>query len=103
MFLIACNPPTVDLEKNSQLSEPSKQNNSKRLAEFFEQSYQQDLERSPMTQSYRGIKWDYDKWDDVSEDKINQDIQLAQERLAEIDTFNFKQLKDNEKTQFRII
>ncbi|MFT4940571.1 MAG: hypothetical protein ACI88A_003628 [Paraglaciecola sp.] len=102
LLLFACNPAPVDDQKNSQLVEQSDNNESIRLADFFEQSYQQDLQRSPMTQSYRGIKWDYDKWDDVSESKKDQDIQLANKRLTAINAFDLDQLKDNEKLSLKL-
>lgn len=44
---------------------------------FFERTFEEDLKSSPMFQSYLGIKWDYDKWNDVSEEQKEKDIAKA--------------------------
>lgn len=40
---------------------------SQKANNFFERTYNEGLDRSPMQQTYLGIKKDQDKWDDVSE------------------------------------
>ncbi len=58
------------------------------LMAFFQRAYEEDLARSPMTQSYRGIKTDYDKWDDLSEDFAKESLALSEARLEELRGFD---------------
>jgi uncharacterized protein (DUF885 family) len=78
------------------------QSESQRLAEFFEQSFEQDLKRSPMYQSYLGLKWDYDKWDDISEQHNNETVTLLKERLSQLQNFDLDQLSEQEKLSFKV-
>ncbi len=48
---------------------------------FFEASFQKALDRSPMFQSYLGIKKDYDKWEDLSEEKGAEDLEITKQDL----------------------
>lgn len=51
---------------------------------FFEAYDQAQLARSPVGQSYRGIKTDYDKWDDESDAEAVRRNQAANAALAEM-------------------
>ncbi|RMF18254.1 MAG: DUF885 domain-containing protein [Alphaproteobacteria bacterium] len=55
-----------------------------RLAAFFQRAFEARLARSPMGQSYLGIKTDYDKWDDLSDAHADGDIALVKGQLAEL-------------------
>ncbi|PKV52053.1 uncharacterized protein (DUF885 family) [Aquimarina sp. MAR_2010_214] len=56
---------------------------SKKLNDWFEVQFQQEIDRSPMMQTYLGIKTDdYGKWDDISSKKEAEDLEKAKERLA---------------------
>lgn len=54
---------------------------TKKANAFFEQSFQVNLERSPMQQSYLGIKTDYDKWDDLTDKKAQEDLEITKSQL----------------------
>lgn len=58
--------------------------NADALNAFFEEVFQEQVMRSPMTQTFLGIKNDYDKWDDVSPERELEDRELARARLAEM-------------------
>lgn len=72
------------------------------LNAFFARVYEEDLARSPMLQSYRGIKDDYDKWDDISEAAQDEELRLAQARLEELRGFDFDALNANDKLSYQI-
>lgn len=48
---------------------------------FFEKSYNESLDRSPISQSYYGIKKDYDKWDDISDEKVKLELEIKRVEL----------------------
>ena len=103
--LMACSPApqstssttTADTERPAQM-----QSESERLAAFFERTFQDDLKRSPQFQSYLGIKWDYDKWGDVSDAFADETIAIAKNRLQEISKFDTSKLSEQEKMSIRL-
>ena len=88
---------TADTERPAQM-----QSESERLAAFFERTFQDDLKRSPQFQSYLGIKWDYDKWGDVSDVFADETIAIAKNRLQEISQFDTSKLSEQEKMSIRL-
>jgi uncharacterized protein (DUF885 family) len=54
------------------------------LNAFFEAYDQAQLARSPMGQSFRGIKTDYDKWNDFSDAEAVRQNEMANAALAEM-------------------
>ncbi|MCP4235213.1 MAG: DUF885 domain-containing protein [Aestuariibacter sp.] len=88
---------TADTERPAQM-----QSESERLAAFFERTFQDDLKRSPQFQSYLGIKWDYDKWGDVSDAFADETIAIAKNRLQEIAKFDTSKLSEQEKMSIRL-
>ncbi len=57
---------------------------SARLNAFFETKFEESLTRSPMAQTFRGIKTDYDKWDDASEANAVKEMNIQRETVAEM-------------------
>ncbi|MFT6898345.1 MAG: hypothetical protein ACJA13_002765 [Paraglaciecola sp.] len=91
--------------QTSQVSASGQQANqtdSQRLATFFADNFQASLQRSPLTQSYLGYKWDYDKWDDISEAFKDQSHAIAQQQLQALSTFNPKALSVEEKVSLAL-
>lgn len=80
-------------------SEPAQQatNESERLAKFFDDSFQAVLKDSPIYQSYLGIKWDYDSWDEITEAEADKDINRIREGLKTIASFDATTLNEQEK------
>ncbi|GGF71888.1 DUF885 domain-containing protein [Alteromonas lipolytica] len=75
---------------------------SAKLAAFFERTFEEDLKRSPLFQTYLGIKWDYDKWDDISEERIEQNIEIEKNRLNEADRFDTSKLSEQEQLSLKL-
>ena len=57
---------------------------SARLNAFFATKFDESLTRSPMAQTFRGIKTDYDKWDDASEANVVKEMNIQRETVAEM-------------------
>ena len=72
------------------------------MPRFFERTFQDDLKRSPQFQSYLGIKWDYDKWGDVSDAFADETIAIAKNRLQEISQFDTSKLSEQEQMSIRL-
>ena len=54
---------------------------SKRLNNWFQEQFKQDLKDSPEMQTRIGDKTDYDKWDDISPKAEEKRLQIAKDRV----------------------
>lgn len=70
------------------------QSESARLNAFFAEAFKRDLARSPMLQTYLGLKDDYDKLDDMSEARQDEDIAIARADLERLRTFDVAKLDE---------
>lgn len=106
LALSACSPQAPEQTSQQPASAPVEQvapkTESERLAAFFDDNFQDDLTRSPMSQSYLGYKWDYGQWDDISDASTEEDKQIRLARLAELANFDQGQLSDQQKLSLRI-
>ncbi|WP_371195531.1 DUF885 family protein [Glaciecola sp. SC05] len=75
---------------------------SQRLAQFFADSFEQDLQNSPMFQSRLGYKWDYDKWNDVSPAADQRRRELMEQRMAQTEGFDLAQLDEQERLSLQL-
>jgi uncharacterized protein (DUF885 family) len=70
---------------------------------FFDRTFDEGVDRSPLTQGYLGLKKDEDKWDDFSEQKALDDLVLTTQQLAELKrTIRFEALDDQAKVSYRL-
>ena len=59
---------------------------------FFEDTFNRDVMSSPVYQTYMGIKKDYDKWDDNSEEKALKDLAQTKADLVTLNNIDRAQL-----------
>jgi len=70
---------------------------------FFDRTFDEDVDRSPLAQGYLGLKKDEDKWDDFSEQKALEDLVLTTQRLAELKrSIRFEALDGQTKVSYRL-
>ena len=70
---------------------------------FFEKSFIQMLDRSPMFQTQLGIKKDYDKWDDQSEAFLQYDLEIAKAELKYLqDSINYDALDHQTSISYKL-
>jgi uncharacterized protein (DUF885 family) len=62
----------------------AEQSESAKANQLFEDIFMENVMRSPMYQSFLGIKDDQDKWDDISEQSALQELELQQQQLARV-------------------
>jgi len=67
-------------------------NEDKRANELFETFFEQWLSRSPLMQTDLGIKTDYDKWDDLSEQHATANHRLYQRQLQQLQDIDTQKL-----------
>lgn len=101
--LAGCSPQPAETEtKPAQTQVKMIQSESEKLSEFFADNFETDLKASPMTQTYRGYKWDYDKWDQVTEKAANEKRARFEARLDTLSEFDQTKLSENEKLSILI-
>lgn len=100
----ACTPasPPQNTTVSAEADGPAGQTESQRLQAFFERTFDEDLKRSPTFQSRLGKKWDYDKWDDVSETQMDSRVAILKNRLETIEHFDTAKLSKQEQLSLRL-
>lgn len=104
-LLVACSeqqPPNPTPSDKLDITSGAAQSESVRLNAWFQQLFEEDLERSPQWQTYRGLKTNYDKWDDNSDKAILDWYARAEDRLEHLKAFDFDKLEAPEKLSWRI-
>ena len=103
--LSACTPSSNDTEQRTsevKVEQATTQSESERLNAFFERTFEEDLKRSPLFQSYLGKKWDYDKWDDISDEEADERVAISKNRLETLEGFDTAKLNEQEKLSLRL-
>lgn len=77
-------------------------NENKKINEFFERYFEEQVARYPKWQTYLGRKTDYGKLDNETEAYAKEDLELAKKALKELKSFDFEALGDSEKLSYRI-
>ncbi|TMO26136.1 MULTISPECIES: DUF885 domain-containing protein [Pseudoalteromonas] len=67
---------------------------------FFEDTFNRDVMKSPVYQTYMGIKKDYDKWDDGSEERVLADFEQTKADLVALNAINRDLLDDATKVSY---
>ena len=76
---------------------------SARLNQFFEDKFQATLSRNPMYQTYLGVKTDYDKRNDVSDENAVREMEIQRADMEEMKTlFDYDLLDDQAKLSWRL-
>jgi uncharacterized protein (DUF885 family) len=76
---------------------------SARLNEWFDQKFAETVSRSPITQTYLGIKDNYGEWDDVSDANALKELEILRADIAEMETsFNPDLLDHQAEISWRI-
>ncbi len=70
---------------------------------FFDRTFDEAVDRSPLFQGYLGLKQDHDKWDDFSEQRQLDDFVLTVQHLAELKRdIRFDALDEQTKVSYRL-
>ena len=96
-------PAGPDAPAQAASTQTGEQTETERLNAFFEDAFQAALARSPMQQTFLGIKTDYDKWDDASDENALAEMNIQRALIAEMrETFDVSKLDDQGALSFRL-
>lgn len=76
---------------------------SEKANKLFEDIFMENVMRSPMYQSYLGIKQDQDKWDDISEQASEEELALKKEQLAKVNAIDEAKLNEQTKISWMLM
>jgi uncharacterized protein (DUF885 family) len=76
---------------------------SNKANQLFEDIFNASVKRSPIMQTYLGMKTDYDKWDDLSEAHQLKELEIAKQNLAKVKTLNPKKLSKQTLLSYQLM
>jgi len=98
---------TANAQSQSATSENTTQNaeqtESEKANKLFEDIFMENVMRSPMYQSYLGIKEDQDKWDDISEAAAEEELALQKEHLEQVKAIDESKLNEQTKISWMLM
>ncbi|MFT7128705.1 MAG: hypothetical protein ACI89U_000813 [Gammaproteobacteria bacterium] len=86
LFLLSCTSVNIDTDTDS---DTHSRDESQFANQIFDSIFDEGVDRDPVRQTYLGIKKDYGKWNDMSEENQLREQQFAEsnlQRLREIET-----------------
>jgi len=98
LLIVGCNPKQQDPADKKVYSPEEIALESKKANAFFDRIFDAKIDRDPMQQSLFGIKKDYDKWQDISENNVNKELEITKSNLDSLHS-NFKMEALDEQTQ----
>ena len=81
----------------------TQQTESEKANQLFEDIFMANVMRSPMYQSYLGIKDDQDKWDDISEEQAQEDLELNKKHLEQVKAIDESKLDEQTKISWMLM
>ena len=87
-----CQQTTTSEAPQAQVQQQVVQSEVEKANALFEESFNRSVMRSPIYQTYMGIKKDYDKWDDNSEARQLEDLELTKKDLAALNAIDRSKL-----------
>ena len=97
IMLVSCGSDQVE-DKQNELSAEQIISESKRANAFFDRVFDAKVGRDPMQESQMGIKKDYDKWPDISDENANSELDITKANLDSLHS-NFKLASLDEQTK----
>jgi uncharacterized protein (DUF885 family) len=97
VMITACNSTQENTTKAAAETTVAALDASAQANKLFDELYKAAIMRSPMYQTYLGIKDDYDKWNDISEANTLKELAISKKELLTVKAIDFSQLDDQTK------
>tara|TARA_R110000744_G_scaffold35197_6_gene81820 strand:- start:4362 stop:6215 length:1854 start_codon:yes stop_codon:yes gene_type:complete len=78
-------------------------NASQAANELFDTIFMEGVNRNPVRQTYLGIKTDYDKWQNLSEENSAKELVFAKQALQRIQVINVNNLDKQTKLSYELL
>jgi len=71
--------------------------------ELFDTIFMEGVNRNPVRQTYLGIKTDYDKWQNLSEENSAQELELAKQALQRIQVIDINNVDQQTQLSYQLL
>ncbi|MFT6920580.1 MAG: hypothetical protein ACJA2G_003232, partial [Cognaticolwellia sp.] len=71
--------------------------------ELFDTIFMEGVTRNPVRQTYLGIKTDYDKWQDLSEENSAQELEFAKQALQRIQVIDINNVDKQTQLSYQLL
>ncbi len=108
VFLTACANQEVGKQSSTntkateQVAQEKAQTESDKANKLFDDIFKEGIDRSPMMQTYLGIKKDYDKWNDLSEENTAKELEITKANLLRIQTIDVSKLDQQTALSYQL-
>ncbi len=104
LLLVACGAGKEKIsEETKTLSSEEIKIESKKANDFFDRVFDAAVDRDPMRQSILGIKKDYDKWTDISDEHVQKELEIVKTNLDSLHAnFKLEVLDDQTKISYKL-
>jgi len=79
-----------------------KEENTAKLNAFFEKVFNENIQRSPTWQTYIGLKTNYDKLNNGTEEFYEETFQIMKKNLEELQAFSYDGLTDQGQISYKL-
>ncbi|REL35999.1 DUF885 domain-containing protein [Thalassotalea euphylliae] len=79
------------------------QTESEKANALFDQIFDEGIDRSPMMQTFLGIKKDYDKWNDISEENALKELEITKQDLKRIQALDVSKLDQQTAVSYALL
>lgn len=90
------------IEKDPTKVEVVAQTESEKANKMFDDAFKANIDRSPMMQTYLGIKKDYDKWNDISEENTAKELAITKTQLESLKAIDKSKLDAQTLISYRL-
>lgn len=102
-LLSACSPQQTEQTSAQPVVTVSAQSESDKANALFEQIFMDGVKRSPLLQTRLGIKDDYDKWQDLSDEHFDAGLALTRQHLAQLGAIDQSKLDDSTRISYLLM
>ena len=101
--LVGCSTTNTEQSQATTAAVQKNQSESEKANALFEQIFLENVMASPVNQTYLGIKKDYDKWDEISEQADQQDLARNKKNLKELASIDESKLDAQTKLSLKLM
>ncbi|GHG63873.1 hypothetical protein GCM10010919_09970 [Alishewanella longhuensis] len=102
-LILGCGPKTAQPSLIDQPQQQQLVDLNERANQLFEQIFNERVQRSPILQTSLGIKDDYDKWQDLSDQAFKAELAMTHQHLALLEAIDSKALDAQTQLSYQLM
>lgn len=102
-LMLGCGPKTAQPSLIDQPPQQQLVDVNERANQLFEQIFNERVQRNPILQTSLGIKDDYDKWQDLSDEAFEAELAMTRQHLALLEAIDSKALDAQTQLSYQLM